>query len=246
MSNSSLRRKTVQADSPLGYSYYYSRQRPAASKSSNKQQAKPRGFLKTVFILLLVLVVIAVVVKLAGHGNSSVVNVRSLPHVGASKTASQPQTTPGIAPAISPATNNCAGNTLSQLILVSISQRHLWACEYTTEVYNSPVVTGMSYLAADLTPIGTYHIYAKQTNRYLVGTDSTGHWNDFVHYWMPFLYNQYGAYGLHDATWRPANAFGNISPNSPNASHGCVELPLATAKWLYNWDHVGTTVTIES
>ncbi|HUD10673.1 MAG TPA: L,D-transpeptidase [Candidatus Saccharimonadales bacterium] len=143
-------------------------------------------------------------------------------------------------------TNPCAGNTLANFVLVSISQRRMWACSASTEVYNSPVVTGMEKLPADLTPTGTYTIYAKVTNLYLNGSDSTGSWHDYVNYWMPFLNNQYGTYGFHDATWRPSNAFGNISPDSSNASHGCVEMPLATAKWLYNWAPVGTTVTIKS
>lgn len=142
--------------------------------------------------------------------------------------------------------NPCSSNTLSQLVLVSISQRHLWACNGSSVAYSSPVVTGIDYLAADLTPTGTYHIYAKETNVNLVGHDSTGSWNDHVSYWMPFLYNQYGAYGIHDATWRPASAFGNISPSSSNGSHGCVEAPLATAAWVYNWSKIGTTVTIEN
>jgi lipoprotein-anchoring transpeptidase ErfK/SrfK len=142
--------------------------------------------------------------------------------------------------------NACASNTLSQLILVSISARHLYACEGSLEVFDSPVVTGISYLAADLTPVGTYHIYAKETNQVLTGCDTTGCWKDPVSYWMPFLDNQYGSYGFHDATWRADSAFGNINPDSADASHGCVETPLATAKWLYNWDQVGTTVTIES
>ncbi len=142
-------------------------------------------------------------------------------------------------------TNVCADNTLSQLVLVSISQRELWACQGRTVEYSSPVITGMAFLAADLTPTGTYHVYAKETDVHLIGHDSTGSWNDFVYYWMPFLNNQYGVYGFHDATWRPANAFGNVSPDSSNASHGCVECPLATAAWLYNWTAIGTTVTIE-
>lgn len=104
----------------------------------------------------------------------------------------------------------------------------------------------MENLPADLTPTGTYHITSKTTDTHLIGHDSTGSWNDFVNYWMPFLNNQYGTYGFHDATWRPANAFGNISPYSSDASHGCVECPLDTAKWLYNWAPVGTKVTIES
>jgi lipoprotein-anchoring transpeptidase ErfK/SrfK len=144
------------------------------------------------------------------------------------------------------AVNNCAGNSLNQLILVSISQRHLWACQGTQELYNSSVVTGIEYLVADTTPVGTYHIYGKYTGTSLKGCDTTGCWNDFVNYWMPFLHNQYGSYGLHDATWRSPSDFGNISPDSADASHGCVELPLATAQWLYNWSAIGTTVTIES
>ncbi len=104
----------------------------------------------------------------------------------------------------------------------------------------------MENYPADLTPTGTYHIYAKETDVYLKGSDSTGSWDDYVYYWMPFLDNQYGIYGFHDATWRSANAFGNIDPYSNNASHGCVEMPLATAKWLYGWSSIGTTVTIES
>lgn len=140
----------------------------------------------------------------------------------------------------------CAQNTLPTYVLVSISQQHMWACEGSKQVYDSAVVTGMENLPADLTPVGTYHIYAKQTDLYLNGSDSTGSWHDYVNYFMPWLRNQYGIYGFHDATWRSPSAFGNISPDSSDASHGCVELPLATAKWLYNWSVIGTTVQIES
>ena len=155
------------------------------------------------------------------------------------------------APATSPAKNYCADNTLSQLVLVSISKQHLWACDGTTTEYDSPVVTGMELYAADLTPPGTYHIYAKETNINLKGCDATGCWNDPVSYWMPWLDNQYGQYGFHDATWRTPSEFGNVNIYAPDTasvvgSHGCVELPLATAKWIYNWSVVGTTVTIES
>ncbi|HJP96648.1 MAG TPA: L,D-transpeptidase [Candidatus Saccharimonadales bacterium] len=140
----------------------------------------------------------------------------------------------------------CSTNTTNKLIIVSISARHLWACAGSTQQYDSAVVTGQEKLAADLTPTGTYHIYGKQTNLYLKGSDSTGSWNDYVYYWMPFLNNQYGTYGFHDATWRNASDFGNIDPYSSQGSHGCVELPLATAKWIYNWAENGTTVNVVS
>jgi lipoprotein-anchoring transpeptidase ErfK/SrfK len=142
--------------------------------------------------------------------------------------------------------NHCARNKLDQFVVVSISQRHLWACQGRRALYNTPVVTGIDYLEADKTPTGTYKIYDKQTNVTLAGSDTTGSWSDPVHYWMPFLHNQYGSYGFHDATWRDNSAFGNISPNSADASHGCVELPLGASEWLYTWAQVGATVTIES
>lgn len=148
-------------------------------------------------------------------------------------------------PMQAPASTPCSSNTLAKNIIIDITDRHLWACEKTSSVHDAPVVTGMENLAADLTPTGTYQIYGKQTNIYLKGSDSTGSWNDYVSYWMPFLHNQYGSYGFHAATWRADSDFGAIDPWSDKGSHGCVELPLATAKWLYNWAAIGTTVTIK-
>lgn len=186
------------------------------------------------YILVALVLIVAAVVFFSTHVSSNKNNNPKA--VLTTKTTSTVTKTP----------NPCQGNNLSQLVIVSISLRHMWACDLSSDEYNSPVITGMDFLAADLTPTGTYHIYAKETDVYLKGSDSTGSWDDYVYYWMPFLDNQYGAYGFHDATWRAANAFGNISPNSNQASHGCVEMPLAAAKWLYNWSVIGTTVTIEA
>lgn len=251
MSTPSLEHKTVRPGSLLGYSYYYSKNRsasPPIRASGKKTQAKkPRHLYRSKLLVLLLLAIVAGVADRSyEHKNVAKLSSVTKPTVTNGAHTSPPVTTPLAQAVTPPATNNCAGNTLNELILVSISQRHLWACQQSTQVYDSPVVTGISYLAADLTPTGTYQIYAKETDQHLIGSDTTGSWNDFVYYWMPFLRNQYGSYGLHDATWRAASDFGNISPDSPDASHGCVELPLATAKWLYNWVYVGTTVTIEN
>jgi lipoprotein-anchoring transpeptidase ErfK/SrfK len=202
-------------------------------------------------LLLLLLMAVAVGLLVRHYGHTNVAKLSQTTRPAATSTHKQPVAAPAPAPvapaaAAPAATNNCTGNTLEEQIVISISQRHLWACNKSSQVYDSPVVTGISYLAADLTPTGTYHIYAKETDQHLAGSDSTGSWDDFVYYWMPFLHNQYGNYGFHDATWRSPSDFGNISANSLNASHGCIELPIATAKWLYNWSYVGTTVTIQS
>lgn len=142
--------------------------------------------------------------------------------------------------------NACGDNRQRQELVVSISKRHMWACSYTVPVQNAPVVTGMDMYAADITPTGTYHIEQKQQNIQLTGADSTGSWNVHVDYWMQFLQNQYGRYGFHDALWRKPSEFGNTSPSSHTASHGCVETPLATMKWIYDWAPVGTAVVIKA
>ncbi|MDB5169828.1 MAG: hypothetical protein JWN82_224 [Candidatus Saccharibacteria bacterium] len=139
--------------------------------------------------------------------------------------------------------NYCAGEK-TKTVIVSVAKRHLWACEGNKQQYISPVITGYVGNAVNLTPIGTYEIYAKQTDRDLKGSDNKGSWNEHVDYWMPFLYNQYGAYGFHDAEWRQQDDFGKISSNSVNASHGCVELPDKASTWLYKWSEIGTVVKI--
>jgi len=239
MSVSSLQNKTIRPGRVVGYSYYYSNRRPLPRAKTARQSR--RGLLRWGLLAVVVLgALIFSSILRNSNGPASGSTGSSAPAV-----SPKPTTTLNIPSSQTPA-NYCASNQLSQLVLVSISQRHLWACQGSKMVYDTPVVTGIDYLAADETPTGTYHIYDKQTDVTLTGSDSTGSWSDAVHYWMPFLRNQYGTYGLHDATWRDNSAFGNISPNSSDASHGCVELPLSAAQWLYSWTRAGTTVTIES
>jgi lipoprotein-anchoring transpeptidase ErfK/SrfK len=217
---------------------------------SNQTQKKGRSFRKIArrTLALALVVVIGLLVyshyqpkkaQPSGDNNQAVASTTKAKTPPPIQTKAPATTTPV-------ASTACSSNTIAQLALVSISKRQMWACQGSTQVYSSAVITGMENFPADLTPVGTYTIYAKETNLYLNGSDSTGSWHDYVYYWMPFLHNQYGSYGFHDATWRDPSAFGNISPYSDQASHGCVEMPLATATWLYNWAQIGTTVTIES
>ena len=116
-------------------------------------------------------------------------------------------------------------------IKVSISKQKLWYYKNGKLVYKSNVVTGQQYVHD--TAIGTYSIRSKSRNVYLIGPD----YKSFVNYWMPI----YGAVGLHDATWRWTFG-GDIY--TYNGSHGCVNLPLKTAEYIYNNVPTGTTVKI--
>ncbi len=227
---SSLDNKTIRPGL-ASYNFYRSDRRPTSRLS--QPSVKPSGnYTKKILVTLLIIVI------------SSLAFV----HFRSDKPDS---TTPDVTPAVitqQPKYHpvKCQKNTLDRFIVISISQRKLWACQGSRIAYSSPVITGMEHLSDTRTPLGTYHIYAKQTNVTLTGSDSAGSWKDPVYYWMPFLDNQYGTYGFHDATWRAEDAFGAISPYSDKASHGCIEMPLAASKWLYDWSGVGTTVTVET
>jgi lipoprotein-anchoring transpeptidase ErfK/SrfK len=235
MSATSLEHKTIRPGSLIGYSYYHSDRRPMNATVTARPIPKlhvPAKLWRWALAAVLVLAVLIVGPLLRTTSN--------LIKPSNSSNAAAP------AIAGTQSTDRCAGNKSGQLVLVNIGQRHLWACQGGKTVYDSPVITGIQFYDSTLTPPGTYRISAKQTNLTLTGSDITGNWSDPVKYWMPFLSNPYGTYGFHDATWRPNSAFGKVNPASKDASHGCVELPLGAAKWLYNWANVGTTVTIES
>lgn len=245
MSSPSLESKTIRPGNLGAYSYYRSNRRIEHPKGPAYIAASRRRLVPKRFIVTgLVIAALIFIPMLRSDG------------APAKKPAATPSKSQKSGPAAAPAaavvaapvksTDECAGNTLNKLVLVSTGQRHMWACEQGKTVYDAPVITGISAYAATITPPGTYHIYGKQTDTVLTGSDQTGSWNDPVSYWMPFLDNQYGTYGFHDATWRADSEFGNVSPESSDASHGCVELPLAASAWLYNWAPTGTTVTIRS
>jgi lipoprotein-anchoring transpeptidase ErfK/SrfK len=228
----SLEQKTIRPGSLSSYSFYYSnRSQPMPVASASK---------KSSFKLPLKKLVLVLVVLLAGflgfqHANSNPSSPTSADSNGISPVAAAAEPT------------YCKGNSLNKFVKVSIAKRHLWACEGGKVVYDAPVITGMEKYAATETPAGTYKIYSKQQDTTLTGSDETGSWKDPVAYWMPFLNNQYGIYGFHDATWRNNNEFGNVDPKTAdNASHGCVELPLDASQWLYSWAEVGTTLTIDN
>lgn len=72
------------------------------------------------------------------------------------------------------------------------------------------------------TPAGVYPLTYKQRNATLKGEN----YATPVSYWMPFN----GGIGMHDAYWR--SSFGGKIYKT-NGSHGCINLPPAVAKTVY-------------
>jgi hypothetical protein len=141
-----------------------------------------------------------------------------------------PSTTHRPAAAPSP----CRTSHDPQRVIVSIAKQHAWVCAGARQVRDSAVTTGM--LSAGGTPTGTWHVQAKETNRWLASGGQTYQ----VKYWMPYE----GDYGFHDALWQTF-PFGSPQYRT-SGSHGCVHFPLATMAWLYGWTNVGATVTVEA
>jgi lipoprotein-anchoring transpeptidase ErfK/SrfK len=203
---------------------------------STQTTAKKKSHKFRHFVILLVLITIASGVVYSIKGSSKTISYQSISNSIQSVNSKSIKTT----------INECIDNVRAKEVVVVLNKQHLWACNYQKAIFNSAVVTGYTGSPSNITPVGTYHIFKKFTNINLTGSDDMGSWNVHVSYWMPFLFNQYGAYGFHDATWRTPKQFGHINTATKNASHGCVELPLATAKWLYSWLNIGSTVSIRA
>ena len=118
-------------------------------------------------------------------------------------------------------------------IEINLSLQHLWVWDNHIVVYDSPLTSGAVGVGLG-TVTGTFNIYAKESNRRLVGPG----YDVPVKWWMPF----HLGYGLHDAIWRQGKFGGQDYIRG--GSHGCVNLPDATAEWIYNWSDIGTAVYI--
>lgn len=117
-------------------------------------------------------------------------------------------------------------------IEIDLNNQCLWLYKDGLLVTSSPLTSG-TVLYGYCTPTGVYSIQKKSTCVTLTGPT----WASYVTYWMPF----YGAYGLHDATWR--TNFGGTT-YLKDGSHGCINLPFAQAELIFKNISVGTKVII--
>ena len=83
------------------------------------------------------------------------------------------------------------------------------------------------------TVVGTFRIYQKHVTKTMRGANSDGTRYETADVpWTSFFHR---GYALHGAPWR--SSFGY------SGSHGCVNLPVAVAKWVYDFAPIGTPVT---
>ncbi len=113
-----------------------------------------------------------------------------------------------------------------QQIVVVLSEQKTYAYEDGVLLKEFLVSTGV---AAYPTVLGTYAIYIKLDSTRMTGPDY-----DLAN--VPWTMYFYQGYGFHGTYWH--NNFGTPM------SHGCVNMRIENADWLYHWASVGTSVLV--
>jgi hypothetical protein len=121
------------------------------------------------------------------------------------------------------------GNTYVE---VNLTAQHLFYYVDGKLILETDFVSGN--LAKEYgTPVGTYPVQYKERNATLVGED----YETPVKYWMPFNRN----IGFHDAPWR--KEFGK-DIYLTKGSHGCINMPPAAAKIMFEHIERGVAVVV--
>jgi hypothetical protein len=121
------------------------------------------------------------------------------------------------------------GDTYVEL---NLTAQHLFLYKDGKLVLESDFVSG-NIARNKGTPVGTYPIQYKENDAILNGED----YSTPVKYWMPFN----GSIGMHDASWR--NEFGK-KIYLTNGSHGCINMPPAAAKKVFENVQRGVAVVV--
>lgn len=113
---------------------------------------------------------------------------------------------------------------------VDLSNHTMTAYQGTT-VVRGPIAM-VNGARATPTVVGTFHIYSKVRTQTMRGDNADGTRYETPN--VPWISYFYSGYALHGAPWR--STFGYA------ASHGCINLPVSVAQWIYTWAPIGTTV----
>jgi hypothetical protein len=119
-------------------------------------------------------------------------------------------------------------------VVVSLGAQHLWAYEGEQSILTTFVSTGTAETPEVATPVGQFRILVKLPMETMTGTvNGEPYQVEDVPYVMYFTDE---GHALHGTYWH--NNFG-----AP-MSHGCVNLPMDVAEWMFRWAPEGTAVTI--
>ncbi len=119
-------------------------------------------------------------------------------------------------------------------VVVSLSAQRLWAFEGEKPILSTLVSTGTAETPEVATPLGHWRILVKFPIETMEGTVSG---EDYRVEDVPdVMYFTNEGHALHGTYWH--DNFGTPM------SHGCVNLPLDVAAWMYGWAPEGTAVTI--
>lgn len=113
---------------------------------------------------------------------------------------------------------------------VDLDEQHVYVYQDGECVFDTACVSGKAVVGHG-TPDGIYPVTYKQKDAVLRGDNYASP----VKYWMPFN----GGVGFHDASWR-SKFGGTIYITS--GSHGCVNLPTASAEKIFSYINKGDPV----
>jgi lipoprotein-anchoring transpeptidase ErfK/SrfK len=119
-------------------------------------------------------------------------------------------------------------------LIVSLSAQRLWAYEGEQPVLSTLVSTGTAEIPEVATPVGQYRISVKFPEETMEGTVSGEDYRVEDVPWVMYFTDE--GHALHGTYWH--QNFGTPM------SHGCVNLPLDVAAWMYGWTPEGTAVTV--
>jgi LysM repeat protein len=122
-----------------------------------------------------------------------------------------------------------------KLILVDISEQHLYAYQGEELIYSFVASTGMG----NSTRVGTFEVLDKIPNAY------GATWNIWMPMWMGIYWSGYLENGIHALPILSNGATLWDGYLGTPISYGCVVLGSYEAQLLYDWAEVGTTVQIQ-
>ncbi|MDE6149447.1 MAG: L,D-transpeptidase/peptidoglycan binding protein [Ruminococcus sp.] len=119
------------------------------------------------------------------------------------------------------------GNTY---IEIDLTNQTLWYYKNGKKLWECGIVSGQTTSAARTTLPGVYKLWDKQTNFRMKSSNSDGErWDTTCSYWNNV---SLCGIGLHDSQWRGTAVGGEIYKY--NGSHGCINMTLESAKYIYD------------